>query len=59
MSVNYACNIRFWTPEHLYRIKEIIYLPADGNYYEIDTTQEHTALNGSRKDRIHIVGCVT
>ena len=39
--------------------KEIMHLPADGNYYEIDTTQEHTALNGSWEDRIHIVGCVS
>ena len=38
--------------------KEVRYLPADGNYYEVDTTQEHTALNGSWEDRIHIVGCV-
>lgn len=38
--------------------KEIMHLPADGNYYEIDTTQKHTALNGSFHDRIHIVGCV-
>ncbi len=39
--------------------KEIMHLPADGNYYKIDTTQEHTALNGSWEDRIHIVGCVS
>ena len=39
--------------------KEIIYLPADGNYYEIDTTHQHTALNGSSENRIHIVGLVT
>jgi len=38
--------------------KEIMHLPADGNYYEIDTTQQHTALNGSWEDRIHIVGCI-
>ena len=39
--------------------KEVIHLPADGNYYEIDTTKQHTALNGSRTTkRIHIVGCL-
>jgi|TARA_R100001377_G_scaffold65604_1_gene40936 hypothetical protein len=38
--------------------KEIMHLPADGRYYEIDTTQKHTALNGSWEDRIHIVGCI-
>ena len=38
--------------------KEIMHLPADGRHYEIDTTQKHTALNGSWEDRIHIVGCI-
>ena len=38
--------------------KEIMHLPADGNYYKIDTTKQHTALNGSTEDRIHIVGCI-
>ena len=38
--------------------KEIMHLPADGRYYEIDTTKEHTALNGSWQVRTHIVGCV-
>ena len=38
--------------------KEIMHLPADGRHYEIDTTQKHTALNGSWEDRIHIVGSV-
>lgn len=38
--------------------KEVIHLPADGNHYLVDTTQDHTALNAHRKkDRIHIVGC--
>lgn len=32
--------------------------PADGNYYEINTTLLHTAINASREDRIHIVGCL-
>ena len=38
--------------------KELIHFPADGSYYEIDTTQKHTAVNASWKDRIHIVGCI-
>ena len=48
------------TNEHCWLIvnKEIIHLPADGRHYEIDTTQKHTALNGSWEDRIHIVGCI-
>lgn len=40
--------------------KEVIHLPADGNHYLVDTTQNHTALNASpvrkKKERIHIVG---
>jgi|TARA_B110000438_G_scaffold247116_1_gene249099 hypothetical protein len=32
--------------------------PADGNYYLIDTTKIHTAINGSPDVRIHIVGCI-
>jgi hypothetical protein len=35
------------------------HLPADGNYYLVDTTKWHTALNGSAEDRIHIVGGIT
>jgi len=38
--------------------REVIHLPANGNYYEIDTTQEHTAVNGSWENRIHLVGAV-
>lgn len=34
-----------------------IHLPADGSGYIVDTTQNHTALNASKIDRIHIVGC--
>ena len=30
--------------------------PADGNWYIIDTTKKHTAVNASREDRIHLVG---
>jgi len=33
-------------------------LPADGSIYIIDTTKNHTAVNASREDRIHIVGCI-
>ena len=38
--------------------RQLRHLPADGNYYVVDTTKMHTALNGSRdnKDRLHIVG---
>ena len=32
--------------------------PADGNYYEVDTTLWHTAVNASLEERIHIVGCM-
>ena len=32
--------------------------PADGNYYVVDTTKMHTAINGSWEDRVHIVGCL-
>ena len=32
--------------------------PADGNYYVVDTTQMHTAINASKKDRIHIIGVI-
>jgi len=32
--------------------------PADGNWYLIDTTKIHTAINASYEERIHIVGCV-
>ena len=38
--------------------RQLRHLPADGNYYVVDTTKMHTALNGSRDndDRLHIVG---
>lgn len=38
--------------------KEVKHYPADGNYYIVDTTQYHTALNASWEDRIHIVGII-
>ena len=37
---------------------EVIRYPADGNYYIMNTTKIHTAVNASFKERIHIVGCV-
>ena len=30
--------------------------PADGNFYIIDTTKKHTAVNASWEDRIHLIG---
>ena len=30
--------------------------PADGNWYIIDTTLKHTAVNASWKDRLHLIG---
>jgi hypothetical protein len=41
--------------------RQLRHLPADGNYYVVDTTKMHTALNGSRQneDRVHIVGGIT
>ena len=37
---------------------EITRYSADGNYYIMDTTKMHTAVNASWEERIHIVGCV-
>lgn len=34
------------------------FIPSDGSVWLIDTTQEHTALNGSLKPRIHFVACL-
>ena len=36
---------------------EVVRLPADGNYYVIDTTKMHTFVNASFEHRIHIIGC--
>ena len=38
--------------------EKIIRYPADGNYYIVDTTKLHTAINASTEDRIHIIGCI-
>ena len=47
------------THDHCFLLidNEKIHLPADGSAYIVDTTQMHTALNCSKIDRIHIVGC--
>jgi len=37
---------------------EVIKMEEEGSLYWIDTTYPHLALNGSREQRIHIVGCV-
>ena len=36
--------------------EKIIRYPADGNYYIVDTSKKHTAINASWKDRIHLIG---
>ena len=38
--------------------EKVIRYPADGNYYIVDTTKLHTAINASTEDRIHIIGCI-
>jgi len=38
--------------------KEVKHYPADGNYYVVDTTKYHTAVNASIQYRIHIVGVI-
>lgn len=35
-----------------------VHLPATGEAYIIDTTKYHSAMNASKEDRIHIVGCL-
>lgn len=37
---------------------EVKRYPADGNYYVVDTTKMHTAINASFEERVHIVGCL-
>ena len=36
--------------------KEVLHFPADGNYFILDTTKNHTALNASMSDRLHLIG---
>lgn len=47
------------THEHCFLLldNERVHLPADGSAYVIDTTKMHTALNCSKINRVHIVGC--
>jgi hypothetical protein len=40
------------------RPPQIIHLPADGKIWWVDTREEHTALNGSMENRIHLVMCL-
>lgn len=36
----------------------IRFIPADGSVWWVDTTKEHSAMNGSLKHRIHFVACL-
>ena len=36
----------------------VAHIPADGHIWWVDTTKEHSALNGSLKPRIHFVACL-
>lgn len=47
------------THEHCFLVMEDerLHLPADGTAYTIDTRKMHSAMNCSKIDRIHIVGC--
>ena len=51
-------HIPIQTHEHCFLLldNDRIHLPADGTAYEIDTRLNHTALNCSKIDRIHIGG---
>lgn len=48
------------TNPHCFLVFEdgLVHLPATGKAYEIDTTRYHSAMNASKEDRIHIVGCL-
>jgi len=37
---------------------EVIRYPADGNFYILNAKKEHTAVNASLKERIHLIACV-
>lgn len=39
-------------------IEDTAYKLEQGTWYETDTTKFHTAFNGSREERIHLVACV-
>jgi hypothetical protein len=51
-------HIPIITNEYCFFVIEdkIVRYPADGNYYIIDTTKKHTAVNASWTDRIHLLG---
>lgn len=49
LQTNYHARFIFTKAEKIYHI------PADGNIYWVDTLQEHTAINGGKDDRIHLV----
>jgi hypothetical protein len=34
------------------------HIPADGHIWWVDTRQEHSAMNGSMEDRVHLVMCL-
>ena len=42
----------------LFILEDIVYRMKEGLIYFVDTTKQHTAVNGSKKTRIHIVGNV-
>ena len=46
-------NVFFIVDDELHRY------PADGSSYLINTTKYHTAVNASKRDRWHIVGCTS
>jgi hypothetical protein len=35
--------------------QKVLHIPNDGHAYFVDTTREHTAMNGSTNERVHIV----
>tara|TARA_Y100000004_G_scaffold63150_1_gene70744 strand:+ start:347 stop:796 length:450 start_codon:yes stop_codon:yes gene_type:complete len=51
-------HIPVYTHSHCFLLidEDRIHLPADGTAYVVDTTKNHTALNCSKIDRVHIVG---
>ena len=53
-------HIPIQTHEHCFLLldNDRIHPPADGTAYEVDTRLNHTALNCSKIDRIHIVGVI-
>jgi hypothetical protein len=37
---------------------KVIRYPADGSYYILDARKQHTAVNASFEERIHLIACV-